>query len=248
MKQEINVIGVIPARYASVRLPYKLLRKIRGKSLLQRTWENATDCHALDDLIIACDHQALYEEARKIGAKAVLTSLDHTSGTDRIAEAVSNIEAKIIINIQADEPLMHPSAIDSLAQEMLLHPDLAMTTVKTRINDALQINDPAVVKVVCDCNGFALYFSRCPIPCDRDRKGSTYYKHLGVYAYTKDFLYTFKNLPPSKLEETEKLEQLRALEAGCPIKVIETKFDSWGVDTERDLLRVEEILIEKGNG
>ena len=266
MEKNLNIIGVIPARYESTRLRFKLLRSICGKSLLQWTWENASSTHSLDKLIIACDHIELKKEAEKFGAEVVLTSLDHCSGTDRIAEALRDIDAKIVINIQADEPLIHHSIIDSLAQEMLANPDLVMATVKRRIDRESEINNPNVVKVITTREDFAIYFSRFPIPFYRQPdsppayplKNETpqvlaghpeqpipngaYYKHLGIYAYTKDFLYTFKNLPKSFLEEAEKLEQLRAIEAGYKIKVIETQFDSCGVDTEDDLREVERIL------
>jgi 3-deoxy-manno-octulosonate cytidylyltransferase (CMP-KDO synthetase) len=249
MKDNINVIGVIPARYASKRLSHKLLRPLYGKSLLQWAWDNASRAHSLDELVIACDHPEIEQAAKEFGANVVMTSADHSSGTDRIAEAVSDIDAKIVINIQADEPLIQSSIIDGLVQEMLADPNLAMATVRKRIDDSEQINNPNVVKVICDRADFAIYFSRSPIPYYRQKEEGLdriYYKHLGIYAYTKDFLYTFKNLPRSYLEQAEMLEQLRALQAGCKIKVIETQFDSWGVDTEEDFQEVEKILAEKG--
>ncbi len=243
----MEVIGVIPARYSSSRLPYKLLRKLGPKPVIQWTWEHASKARLLDRLIIACDDPRIEEAAKEFGAKVVMTSAQHNSGTDRIAEAVRDIEVKIVINIQADEPLIHPFIIDSLAEEMLADPQLVMVTVKKKITDIQEINNSNVVKVVCDKNDFALYFSRFPIPFYRSQDTpKLYYKHLGIYAYTKDFLFTFKNLPPSKLEEAEKLEQLRALQTGYKIKVIETLFDSWGVDTEEDLKKVERIMEERG--
>lgn len=248
MGNNLSVVGVIPARHESTRLTHKLLRLICGKSLLQWTWENASSAYSLDKLIIACDHSEIKEEAEKFGAEVVLTSLDHSSGTDRIAEALRDIDAKIVINIQADEPLIHHSIIDSLAQEMLANSNLVMATVKKRIEKDKEVNSPNVVKVITTREGFAIYFSRLPIPFYRQlNEGAVYYKHLGVYAYTKDFLYTFKNLPGSFLEGAEKLEQLRAIESGCKIKVIETQFDSCGVDTEEDFQEVGRILAEKKN-
>ncbi|MCF7887081.1 MAG: 3-deoxy-manno-octulosonate cytidylyltransferase [Candidatus Omnitrophica bacterium] len=254
MKKEINVIGVIPARYASTRLPVKLLQNLCGKSILRWTWESASEARLLDKLIIACDHPEIEKEAKKIEAEVVSTSDKHTSGTDRIAEAIRDIDAKLVINIQADEPLMHPSIIDSLIQEMLTTKDLPMATVKKKIEEKSQIDNPNIVKVICDKSGFAIYFSRLPIPYYRDKNKNssletsygTYYKHLGIYAYSKDFLYTFKNLPISQLEKAEKLEQLRALEAGYKIKVIETHFDSFGIDTSDDLYEAEKVLMQKG--
>lgn len=248
METNLNIIGVIPARYESTRLAFKLLRTICGKSLLQWTWENASATYSLDRLIIACDHPEIKKEAEKFGAEVVLTSPEHSSGTDRIAEAIREIDTKIVINIQADEPFIHHSIIDRLAQEMLSNDELAMATVKKRIDREDEINNPNVVKVVTTREGFAIYFSRFPIPFYRDEDSRhLHYKHLGIYAYTKDFLYTFKNLPESSLEGAEKLEQLRVLEAGYKIKVVETQFDSRGVDTENDLHAVERFLAERKN-
>ncbi|MCK4519627.1 MAG: 3-deoxy-manno-octulosonate cytidylyltransferase [Candidatus Omnitrophica bacterium] len=248
MKNNLSIVGVIPARYESTRLTHKLLRLICGKSLLQWTWENASSAYSLDKLIIACDHSEIKEEAEKFGAEVVLTSLDHSSGTDRIAEALRDIGAKIVMNIQADEPLIHRSVIDSLAQEMTANSDLVMATAKKRIEKDSEVNNPNVVKVVTTRENFAIYFSRSPIPFYRQPGAEPiHYKHLGVYAYTKDFLYTFKNLPRSFLEGAEKLEQLRAIESGYKIKVIETQFDSCGVDTEEDFQEVKQILEEKEN-
>ncbi len=248
METKFNVIGVIPARYESTRLSHKLLRTIRGKSLLQWTWENASATHSLDRLIIACDHLEIKKEAEKFGAEVILTSLEHSSGTDRIAEAVRDINVKVVINIQADEPLIHHSVIDRLAQEMLSNEELVMATAKKRIDEESEINNPNVVKVVTTREDDALYFSRFPIPFHRDESSPRlYYKHLGIYAYTKDFLYTFKNLPESSLEGSEKLEQLRALEAGYKIKVFETQFDSCGVDTEEDFYKAERLLVQRDN-
>ena len=247
METKGPIIGVIPARYASTRLPFKLSRLLRGKPLLQWTWENASKARSLDQLMIATDHSELKDLAVDFGAEVISTSFEHSSGTDRVAETVRDIEAQLIVNIQADEPLMHPSIIDSLVHQMLTDSDTVMATVKKKIEDNAEIENPGVVKVICDKNGYAVYFSRFPIPYWRNHNTQkTFYKHLGIYAYTKDFLFTFKNLPVSYLEEAEKLEQLRALEAGYKIKVIETQFDSLGVDTQEDFDQVERILSEKG--
>jgi len=246
MNTESKVIGVIPARYESTRLTHKLLRTLNGKPLLQWTWEAANRARRLDQLIIACDHQEVEKCAKEFGAQVVSTSPDQPSGTDRIAEAVSDLDVKLVLNIQADEPLIHPSVIDRLTQEMLANPDILMATAKKKIDQDFEINNPNTVKVVCDKDDWAIYFSRFAIPYYRGQSSSRdYYKHLGIYAYTKDFLYRFKNLEPSFLEGAEKLEQLRVLESGYKIKVIETQFDSVGVDNEEDLQRVEQILRQK---
>ncbi len=246
MEKEVRVIGVIPARYESTRLKYKLLKDLRGKPILQWTWEAAKQAHLLDDLIVACDHPELKKSAEGFGAKVVLTSPDQPSGTDRIAEAVSNLEVTIVVNIQGDEPLIHPSTINKVVEAMLSDGEVLMATAKKKIDQDEEISNPNVVKVVTGKDDWAIYFSRFPIPYYRSQNISkNYYKHLGIYAYTKDFLYTFKNLGPSFLEEAERLEQLRVVEAGYKIKVVETGFNSWGVDTEQDLQHLEQILANR---
>ena len=244
----MEVIGVIPARLESSRLKHKLLKNILGKPLIQWTWENAKQARLLDKLIVACDSPKIEEAVRSFKGDAVITSSGHNSGTDRVAEAVRDVDTRIVINIQADEPLIHPSVIDSLTASMLEDSNAVMATVKKRIDDEEELRNTSVVKVVTDKNNFAIYFSRFPIPFKRDSDTeSIYFKHMGIYAYTKDFLYTFKNLPFSYLEHSEKLEQLRAIESGYRIKVIETKFDSWGIDTEYDLKKVKDIILKRRN-
>jgi 3-deoxy-manno-octulosonate cytidylyltransferase (CMP-KDO synthetase) len=241
----MEVIGVIPARYSSTRLSAKVLADICGKPMIQHVWERAKEARLLDDVIIACDHELVAEAARKFKAKAVLTSKDHASGTDRIAEVVNPLDVKIVVNIQGDEPLIHPSMIDSVAQAMLDDRQLCMATIMKKITDPAMVNDPHVVKVVVDKASFALYFSRSPIPHlaqNSDVKEAVYYKHFGLYAYTKDFLFTYKNLPVSRLERTEKLEQLRVLDEGFRIKVVETNFDTISVDLPEDLEKVRRQL------
>ena len=245
----MKVIGIIPARLESTRLPHKLLKDLCGKPLLQWTYEAAKKARLLDQLIIACDDKRIKDAAVAFNAPCVMTSRDHKSGTDRIIEAVFAIEAKIVINIQADEPLINPLTIDRLAQEMLADSRLVMATVKCKITGPGEVDNPNVVKVVCDKNGYALYFSRYAVPYLRDKDFTpNYYKHLGIYAYAKDFLYVFKKLSGSMLEAAEKLEQLRALEAGYRIKVIEVDYESIGVDTQEDFDRVENIIKERGRG
>lgn len=241
----MDVIGVIPARYSSTRFAGKILVDISGKPMLQHVWERAKKSLLLDDLIIACDEDKVAERAREFGAKVAMTSKGHVCGTDRIAEVVNPLDVKVIINIQADEPLIHPTMIDSLAQALLGNKTIAMATLMKKIENPELINDPNVVKVVVDMNNFALYFSRATIPfkaLNSEVESPVYYKHIGLYGYTKDFLFIYKNLAPSNLEKIEKLEQLRVLEEGYRIKVIETKYDTIGVDTPDDLARVEEYL------
>ncbi|MBU2043954.1 MAG: 3-deoxy-manno-octulosonate cytidylyltransferase [Candidatus Omnitrophica bacterium] len=244
----MKVIGVIPARYQSTRFTHKLLHNLKGKPLLQWSWQAANKASLLDELIIACDHPEVAKVAEKFGARVVMTSPEQPSGTDRIAEAVSGLDVGIVVNIQADEPLIHPSVIDGLVNEMLSDRSILMATAKTKIDTDHEINNPNAVKVICDKDGWAIYFSRYPIPYYRGQdEPKNYYKHLGIYAYTKDFLYTFKNLGPSSLEKAEKLEQLRVIEAGYKIKVIQTQFNSWGVDTQEDLEQIEKILADQDN-
>jgi len=247
----MDVIGVIPARYSSTRFKAKVLADIAGKPMLQHVWERSKQSRMLDDLIIACDDEIILQAALKFGAKAVMTSKKHTCGTDRISEVVNPLEVKVVINIQGDEPLIHPMMIDSVARAILDDPTVNMATIMRKIEQVEQVFDPNVVKVVVDKNGFALYFSRAAIPClapNAEVPQVSYYKHIGLYGYTKDFLFTYKNLPVSVLEKTEKLEQLRVLSEGFKIKVLETKFDTLGVDTPEDLERVKEkIEKEKDN-
>ena len=241
----MDVIGVIPARYSSTRFDAKVLADICGKPMIQHVWERAKQAKMLDDLIIACDEEKVASVARDFGAKVVMTAKAHASGTDRIIEIVNPLDVKIIINIQGDEPLINPFMIDMLARALTEDDKLSMATICRRIDDPGQIQDPNVVKVVTDKDNFALYFSRAAIPHLADTsevKDPVYYKHIGLYGYTKDFLFTFRNLPVSSLEKIEKLEQLRVLQSGYRIKVLETKFDTIGVDTPEDLERVKQYL------
>ena len=244
----MDVIGVIPARYSSTRFEGKVLADILGKPMIQHVWERAKEAIVLDDLIIACDDDSVAHVAREFGAKVVMTSKGHTCGTDRIIEVVNPLDVKIVMNIQADEPLIHPTMIDNLARALLDDSEISMATIVKRIENAKELNEPNVVKVVVDKNNFALYFSRGTIPFQAQNsevKTPLYYKHIGLYGYTKDFLFTYKNLPVSNLEKIECLEQLRVLEEGFRIKVIETKYDTVGVDTPEDLEKVR-LYLEKG--
>lgn len=241
----MDVIGVIPARYYSSRFEGKVLADILGKPMIQHVWERAKQARLLDDLFIACDEELVADKAKGFGAKVVMTSKGHACGTDRISEVVNPLEVKIVVNIQADEPLVHPTMIDAVAQALLDDASVSMATVMKKIEDPQEINAPCVVKVVVDKNNFALYFSRSPIPFharNSQVKSPLYYKHIGLYAYTKDFLFIYKNLPVSNLEETERLEQLRVLEEGFRIKVIETKYNTIGVDTPEELEKVKFYL------
>jgi len=244
----MDVIGVIPARHSSTRFKGKVLADIMGKPMLQHVWERAKASRILDDLIIACDDEIIQKAAIKFGAKTVMTSKEHACGTDRISEVVNPLDVKVVVNIQGDEPLINPIMIDNVARALLEDSSLSMATIMKKIEDPAEITDPNVVKVVVGKNNLALYFSRAPIPYlapNAEIKEAAYYKHIGLYGYTKDFLFTYKNLPVSNLERTEKLEQLRVLAEGFKIKVIETKFDTISVDTPEDLERLK-VLLQKG--
>jgi len=246
----MDVIGVIPARYTSSRFEGKVLAEILGKPMIQHVWERTKESRILDDVIIACDDERVAEAVRAFGAKAVLTAKGHTCGTDRIAEVVNPLEVKVVVNIQGDEPLVHPTMIDMAARALLEDEKVSISTIMKKIEDPLLLDDPHTVKVVVDKNNFALYFSRARIPYhaqSSENSAPVYYKHIGLYAYSKDFLFMYKNLPSSNLENTESLEQLRVLEEGFRIKVLETKYDTIGVDTPADLERVRECLRDQGS-
>jgi len=240
-----KVIGVIPARYNSVRFPGKILALIGGKPMIQRVWEQAGQCRKLDEVMVACDHPKVLEAVKRFGGRGVMTEEGHPSGTDRIAEAVKEEPAEIVINIQGDEPLVSAEVIDGLAGTLLDNEEYPVASAMTPIRDKVTWQNPNVVKVVVNQRGEAMYFSRAAIPYNRDDadlNGLKVYKHLGLYGYRRDFLLGFADLPGSTLEQTEKLEQLRILEAGVPIKMIETEYDSIGVDSPDDIVKVEARL------
>jgi len=247
----MKIVAVIPARWQSTRLKGKVLADINGKPMVRHVWERVKQAHEVDDVIVAVDKDKVFKAVESFGGKAVYTSPEQPSGTDRIAEAVNEIDADVVINVQSDEPMVHPMMIDELARVFEYEKDVDMATIIKRIHTKEEINDPNVVKVVVDRKGFALYFSRSPIPHIRDKStgavtvediSGRYFKHIGIYAYTKDFLYTYTNLPKSVLEEEEKLEQLRVLEHGYRIKTVETRYDSIGVDTSEDLEKVRDLM------
>ncbi len=209
--------------------------------MLQHVYERASMARYLTKLIIATDDDTISSAARSFGAPVKMTRSDHLSGTDRVAEVASTDGAELIINIQGDEPLIDPAAIDAAALSLLDEPDIQMGTLKKRIDDPAEIDNPNVVKVVTDRDGDALYFSRCPIPYVRDAS-IVHYKHIGLYVYRRDFLLRYSDLPVGPLERVEKLEQLRALENGFRIRVVETEYDSLGVDTPADLERVASLF------
>lgn len=242
----MKVLGVIPARWASTRFEGKILADINGKPMIQHVWERARTSRKLNGLIIACDDERIRVAAEGFGARVVMTSLEHASGTDRIAQAIESVDGDIIINIQGDEPLIDPAIIDALAELLVDDKTCSMGTVIKKITDMTELSDPNVVKVVVDGERTALYFSRSLIPFNRDQEEEIiYYKHIGIYAYRRDFLLSYKNLPKSNLEKAEHLEQLRALEYGYKIKTVVTDIDTVGVDTPQDLVTVAQLLAER---
>jgi 3-deoxy-manno-octulosonate cytidylyltransferase (CMP-KDO synthetase) len=246
----VRAIGVIPARWGATRFEGKVLADLLGKPVIQHVWENAKRARTLDDLVVACDDERIMKVVLGFGGKAVYTSVDQPSGTDRLAEVVNPLDVDIAVNIQGDEPLMKSIMIDNLVLALEEDRLVQMATMMKKIDDDSELTNSNVVKVVTDKNGYAIYFSRYAIPYNRtgeadEKKKPAYYKHIGIYAFTKDFLFTFRNLPHSALENAEKLEQLRALENGYRIKVVETKFDTIGIDRPDDLKRAEDALLRE---
>lgn len=237
-------LGIIPARWGSTRFPGKPLHPIAGKPLIRHVWERTQNCKLLDEVVIATDDQRIHDAASAFGAKAVMTSPDHPTGTDRIAEAVScNQDAAYVINIQGDEPLIEPGLIDQLASALHEDPGISMATAANPITDEAAMSDPNVVKCVITRTGEALYFSRSPVPYQRaESPDLVLYRHKGIYAYRRDFLEQFVLWPPSPLELAESLEQLRALENGARIKVLITDDQSPGVDTIEQAQQIEHLL------
>ena len=211
--------------------------------MLQHVWERASQARYLTSLVIATDDERIRAEAQKFSARVVMTRPDHVSGTDRVAEAASASNASLVVNIQGDEPMIDPTAIDVAVLGLVENEDAPMATLKKRIERPGEIADPNVVKVVTDARGMAIYFSRLPIPFLRDsREPAAYFKHIGLYVYRRDFLLGYPDLPIGPLERSERLEQLRALENGFKIHVGETEYDSFGVDTPEDWENVKQVF------
>jgi len=245
-----GIIGVIPARWGSTRFPGKILFPILGKPLLQWVVERARQARALDRLLVATDDVRIRAAAQAFGAEVVMTSPDHPSGTDRIAEAVRGCAADVVINIQGDEPLIDPALIDELGRTLAADRAWDMATAAAPIREARDLAASSVVKVVRARDGAALYFSRATIPFVRDDAGGVaaglHWRHIGIYAYRRTFLERLVQEPPCVLEQTEKLEQLRALWLGCRMKVLDTNDVGLGVDTPEDVARAEQALRKMG--
>ena len=274
-----RVVVIIPSRYNATRFPGKPLALLKGKPLIQHVYDQASSAGLIETVLVATDDQRIYDTVLKFGGKAVMTSCSHESGTDRIAEAVAGIECDYVINVQGDEPFIKPEMIDDVVNLLYNDDQVSISTLAKKVTDMQEILSPHVVKVVTDHDGFALYFSRAPIPYYRDEwkfrgmeegtrpeqtfaetplantdritagelqtsndNEQEYYclKHIGIYGYRKDALMNFSSLKQCRLEKIEKLEQLRALNAGMKIKVKETSFDTFGIDTKEDLRKAEE--------
>ncbi len=246
-----RVAAIIPARFDSTRFPGKPLAVLKGKIIIQHVYEQASAANHIDSVIVATDDKRIFDAVKAFGGEAVMTSGDHVSGTDRIAEAANSIECEYVVNIQGDEPFIRPEMIDDVVNLLYNDDEVGMSTLAKKIDNIDELLSPNVVKVVVDDEGCALYFSRSPIPFYRDewqgldhisfKEGHTVVlKHIGIYGFKKSVLEKFSSMPKSRLENIEKLEQLRALSAGIKIKVKETEFDTFGIDTIEDLRKAEE--------
>jgi 3-deoxy-manno-octulosonate cytidylyltransferase (CMP-KDO synthetase) len=241
-------LGIIPARYASTRLPGKPLVDILGKPMIRHVYERAARSRTLDELIVATDDKRILAAVEAFGGQARLTSREHNTGTDRVAEVAAALEVGVVVNIQGDEPFVEPGMIDEIVQPLLDDPELPMCTSMHEVTDPQDFANPNVVKVVVDLSGLALYFSRSLIPYPRRREGHRVFEHIGLYAYRKDFLLQYARLPQTPLEKLESLEQLRALEHGYRIRVVETRqnYVPLSVDTPEDLEKARALARSRG--
>ncbi len=243
----MKIVVIIPSRYGSTRFEGKPLALIAGKPMIRHVYERAKEAGSVTDVLVATDDQRIFDAVEDFGGNAVMTSAENRSGTDRVAEAAEKIGLElddIVVNVQGDQPLFDPRSIDELVKPFFSYPDLEISTLAFKIVKKEEITNPKDVKVTFDSKGFALYFSRSPIPCGRDSStGFDTYKHLGFYAYTRRFLEKFRKLPIGRLEMIEKLEQLRAIEYGHRIMVVVTEYDSPEVDLPEDIARVEKTNL-----
>lgn len=237
-----DVVAIIPARYDSTRLPGKALADIHGKPLIRHVYERVSLSSAVSRVVVATDDVRIADAVEAFGGEAVMTSPDHTSGTDRIVEAMEVTGGDIIVNVQGDEPLIEPSVIDAVVETLAGDDEIVCSTAAFQCDDIEVYNDPNAVKVVLDTNGRALYFSRAPIPCYRDGDFSRALVHVGIYCFRRDFLDIYSGLAKTPLELSEKLEQLRIIENGYMIGVAVTGQGAIGVDTPEDLEKVRELM------
>ncbi|HUU03112.1 MAG TPA: 3-deoxy-manno-octulosonate cytidylyltransferase [Myxococcota bacterium] len=229
---------IIPARYQSSRFPGKPLAEIDGRPLIEHVYRSASQAHGFGETIVATDDKRIEKAVLAFGGNVLMTSADHRTGTDRIAEVAAGVTAPIVVNLQVDELFISPRAIEAVLEPLKVRPGEVMATLMTRINSTNELDDPNVVKVVVDQNGHALYFSRAPIPLARDGQAAVVYRHIGLYAYRHEFLLKLAELEQTPLEKAESLEQLRALENGYKISVVEVEQESIAIDTPEQLARV----------
>lgn len=242
----MKFLGVIPSRYASTRLEGKPLKDICGHTMIEWVYKR-TKLSNLDEVVVATDDERIYKEVERFGGKAILTSKEHENGTSRIAEVCTKYEDyDVIVNVQGDEPLIEPDMINSIINSFKEDDTISMSTLKYKIDTMEEIENPNYVKVITDKKGYALYFSRSVIPYPRKLDIQNYYKHVGIYGYKRDFVVEYAKMEPTPLELSESLEQLRALENGYRIKVIETPYKIIGVDTQEELEKVREYIKENG--
>ena len=243
----LRIAVLIPARYDSTRFPGKALADIDGRPMIEHVYRRAAASGVAADVIVATDDERILRAVERFGGAARLTRASHRTGTERLAEVAEALACDLVVNVQGDEPLLVPAMIDEAVAPLAADPSLEMGTLRRRIDDPGDLHDPHVVKVVVDRSDFALYFSRAPIPYGGPGSPDAF-RHIGLYVYRREFLIALAGLPPTPLEQRERLEQLRALEHGYRIKAVETAFDSHGVDTPADLERVRRLLAAQAYG
>jgi 3-deoxy-manno-octulosonate cytidylyltransferase (CMP-KDO synthetase) len=240
----LAIVAIIPARYASTRLPGKALADLDGRPMIEHVYRRASAARIVSEVIVATDDLRIATRVHEFGGKVRLTKATHETGTDRLAEVAASLDCDIVVNVQGDEPLIDPRAIEELVAPFVADRSIQMATLYQRIHEPAELTNPNVTKVVIDRGGFAMYFSRAPIPHLRNPRGGwpPLYKHIGLYAYRRSTLLVLASLEPTPLERAESLEQLRALEHGIRIKAVETRYESFGVDTPEDLEQVRRLL------
>ncbi|MBI4436384.1 MAG: 3-deoxy-manno-octulosonate cytidylyltransferase [Candidatus Omnitrophica bacterium] len=242
----MKIVAVIPARYQSTRFEGKPLADIHGRPMIYYVYRSAKRATGIQDVFVATDDERIREAVVKFGGKVVMTSPEHKTGTDRIAEAVSNLDVDIVINVQGDEPLVHPEMLEQAMRPLLENPKILVTTLISPIENPADFIDTTVVKTAADCEGNVLFFSRSPIPYPKTRQFYIAYKQVGLYAFRKKFLLEFAAMPPTPLELIEGVELLRAVENGINVRVVETRHKTISVDTLSDLFEVRKVVESEG--
>lgn len=240
----MKIIAMIPARYEASRFPGKLMKDLAGKTVILRTYEATKQANLFDEVYVVTDSDIIFNEIISNGGKAIKSKKEHESGSDRIAEAVENLNIDIVVNVQGDEPFTKKEPLQKLLNVFKddENKEISIASLKIKMDDEVEINNPNNVKVVTDENNFAMYFSRSPIPYPREKSTAEYFKHIGIYAFRKEALLKFTKLPINRLEATEKLENLRFLANGLKVKMVETNQIAIGIDTPEDLEKANEIF------